>query len=375
MAGAAAAPGLVSVASGLESPVFVTSARDGSQRLFIVEQGGTIKVLRPGAAAPSVFLRIGDRVLSGGEQGLLGLAFHPRFASNRRFFVNYTRRPDGATVIAEYLVSATDPDVAERAETVLLVDPAAVCQPQRRHGRVRAGRLPLRRPGRRGLGQRPRQPRPERRASCSARSSASTSMPRPTASPYSSPPDNPFAGPAPGRDEIYAVGLRNPFRFSFDRATGELYAGDVGQNAVEEIDIVVRGGNYGWRIWEGTRCTGIDPARCDPRRLHLPRRRVRAHRAAAARSSAATCTAAPGRPCRPGRTSTGTSAPARSSAGATARRASCSRRASPSPRSARTRPESCTSWTSTAPSTGSPRRAGRARAATPRVPGWRCRPG
>jgi hypothetical protein len=82
------------------------------------------------------------------------------------------------------------------------------------------------------------------------------------AQPYSSPPTNPFAGPHPGRDEIYALGFRNPWRFSFDRATGQLLVGDVGQNQVEEIDVVVPGGNYGWRAFEGTRCTGISPGDC-----------------------------------------------------------------------------------------------------------------
>src|SRR5947207_1853436 len=97
------------VSSGLSSPVFVTSARDGSNRLFVVEQPGVIQVLAPGSSSPSVFLDIRTRVQSGGEQGLLGLAFHPQFASNGRFFVDYTRRADGATVIAEYQVSASDP--------------------------------------------------------------------------------------------------------------------------------------------------------------------------------------------------------------------------------------------------------------------------
>jgi glucose/arabinose dehydrogenase len=261
-AGAAAAPSLVPVVSGLESPLFVTSARDGSERLFIVEQDGTIKVLRPGAAAPTVFLDIEDRVLSGGERGLLGLAFHPRFASNRRFIVNYTRQPDSATVIAEYLVSAADPDVADRAERVLLVIPQPF--PNHKGGMVEFGPdgfLYI------GLGDGGSANDPDNRAQDVSqllgkilRINVDTEA---GGLPYSSPPDNPFAGPAPGRDEIYALGLRNPFRFSFDRTTGALYAADVGQDAVEEIDIIVRGGNYGWRIWEGTRCTGLDPARCD----------------------------------------------------------------------------------------------------------------
>src|SRR5262245_47196880 len=89
------------VVSGLSSPVFVCNAHDGSNRLFIVEQPGVIKVLQPGSSTPTVFLDISSAVLSGGEQGLLGLAFHPQYSTNLRFFVNYTRKPDGATVIAE----------------------------------------------------------------------------------------------------------------------------------------------------------------------------------------------------------------------------------------------------------------------------------
>ena len=88
--------------------------------------------------------------------------------------------------------------------------------------------------------------------------------------PYSSPDSNPFFGSTPGRDEIYATGLRNPWRFSFDRVTHELYVGDVGQNAVEEVDIVNRGGNYGWRVFEGSQCTNLGPAACDPSKYVAP---------------------------------------------------------------------------------------------------------
>src|SRR5438034_1174375 len=120
---AAAAPQLQLIMGGFSSPVYATSARDGTGRLFIVEQGGVIKVLHPGAPAPTVFLDITSRVLSGGEQGLLGLAFHPQITNSRRFFVNYTRQPDGATVVAEYQVSAGNPDVANTTERVILTVP------------------------------------------------------------------------------------------------------------------------------------------------------------------------------------------------------------------------------------------------------------
>ena len=110
------------VPSGLSAPVFVGHAGDGSNRLFIVEQGGVIKVVQPGSSTPTTFLDIRTKVLSGGERGLLGLAFHPQYASNGRFFVFYTRSGDGALVIAEYHVSA-NPDVASSTETILLTIP------------------------------------------------------------------------------------------------------------------------------------------------------------------------------------------------------------------------------------------------------------
>jgi glucose/arabinose dehydrogenase len=104
---------LTQIVSGLTSPVFVGNAGDGSNRLFIIEQRGIIKVLQPGDTAPTVFLDIQPLVKSGGEQGLLGLAFHPMSATNRRFFVYYSQVPDGTEVIAEYHTSATDPNLAD----------------------------------------------------------------------------------------------------------------------------------------------------------------------------------------------------------------------------------------------------------------------
>lgn len=247
--------------SGLSSPVFVTNAGDNSNRLFIVEQPGRIKVLQPGTDAPTVFLNITARVLSGGERGLLGLAFHPQYASNRRFFVNYTRAGDGATVIAEYRASANNANVADTAETVILVIP----QPFANHngGMIEFGPdgfLYI------GMGDGGSANDPGNRAQNVNEllgKMLRINIDQAGTAPYTSPADNPFFGSTPGRDEIYAVGLRNPFRWSFDRLTGQLYAGDVGQGAREEIDIITLGGNYGWRVFEGTVCTNLGPQACN----------------------------------------------------------------------------------------------------------------
>jgi len=268
-ASAFAAIQLQPVLTGLSSPIYLTHARDGSNRLFIVEQGGRVKVLQPGATVPTVFLDITATVLSGGEQGLLGLAFHPRYATNGRFFVNYTRQPDGATVIAEYRVSPLDPNLADPAETSLLVVP----QPFANHngGMIEFGPdgfLYI------GMGDGGSGNDPGNRAQnindlLGKMLRIDVDLPNGLV-PYSSPAGNPFFGPIPGRDEIFAVGVRNPFRFSFDRATGQLYAGDVGQGAREEIDIVTNGGNYGWRVFEGMLCTNLDPASCIPTNFVFP---------------------------------------------------------------------------------------------------------
>jgi glucose/arabinose dehydrogenase len=243
------------VLSGLNSPVLVTNARDGSNRLFIVEQSGRIKVLQPGASQPTVFLDIATKIVSGGERGLLGLAFHPQFSTNRRFFVDYTRQQDGATVIAEYHASASNPNVADGGETALLV----IAQPFANHngGMIEFG--------------------PDQFLYIGMGDGGSANDPASRAQsifdllgkilridvdhangnvPYSSPADNPFFG-ATGLDEIFALGFRNPWRFSFDRTMGQLYVADVGQGAWEEIDIVTRGGNYGWRVAEGNHCNPI----------------------------------------------------------------------------------------------------------------------
>jgi hypothetical protein len=253
---------LTPVVTGLADPILVNNPRDGSHRLFITEIAGIIKVLQPGASTPTVFLDIRSRVVAAGELGLLGLAFHPQYQTNRRFFVHYTRNTDAANVIAEYRVSASNPNVAELTETVLLV----VTDTESNHngGMIEFGRdgyLYI------GLGDGGLQNDPQNRAQNINDPSGKIlriDVDHPNGNvPYSSPPDNPFAGPIRGLDEIYSIGMRNPWRFSFDRGTGQLWIGDVGQGQFEEIDIGQLGGNFGWRVYEGAHCTNLDPQLCN----------------------------------------------------------------------------------------------------------------
>jgi glucose/arabinose dehydrogenase len=245
-AGAADEIRLTPVFTGLDDPVFLTHA--GDERLFILEQAGRIRVARDGRLAERPFLEIRTLVRSGGERGLLGLAFHPAYARNGRFFVNYTRRPDGATVVAEYRVSA-DPNVAATEARILLVIP----QPYSNHngGMVAFGRdgfLYI------GMGDGGSAGDPQNRAqNLQDLLGKMLRIDVDRGRPYGIPADNPFAAGG-GRPEIFAWGLRNPWRFSFDRQGDDLWAGDVGQNAWEEVDVVRRGGNYGWPIMEGAHC-------------------------------------------------------------------------------------------------------------------------
>src|SRR5688572_4466422 len=263
---------LVPIATGLSSPVFATHAGDGSNRLFIVERGGIVRALRPGASTASVFLDVRGRVNSGGnEQGLLGLAFHPSYASNGRLFVFYTRPGDGAIVIAEYRRSS-DPEVIDPSESELLVIPHPGATNHNGgmlafgpDGFLYAG------VGDGGSGDDPPNNAQNVNALLGKILRIDVDRPDPVLSNrYSAPPDNPFVN-APGRDEIFAFGLRNPWRFGFDRANGALWVGDVGQGQREEVNApVVKGGNYGWRVYEGTACTNNDPTLCNPSGFTFP---------------------------------------------------------------------------------------------------------
>jgi glucose/arabinose dehydrogenase len=250
--------------SGLASPLFVTHAGDATGRLFIVEQTGTIKVLQPGSNSPTVFLSIpATKLLSGGERGLLGLAFHPSFAANRRFFVYYTRQPDGASVISKYHASANDPNVADPDGSGIL----EFSQPFPNHngGSMQFGPdgFLYIASGDGGSGNDPGNRAQNVNTLLGKILRIDVDTPN-GAIPYSSPADNPYAGAIEGLDEIFAIGLRNPWRMSFDRSTGVLLAGDVGQGAREEVSLIELGGNYGWRVMEGTRCNiATDPLPCN----------------------------------------------------------------------------------------------------------------
>jgi len=248
------------VTTGLSGPLFVGHAGDGSNRLFILEQVGVVKVLQPGSSTPTVFLDIQTRIVAGGEQGLLGLAFHPGYASNGRFFVYYTRAGDGTLVIAEYNVSP-DPNVADPTETVILTIPHPT-NTNHNGGMLAFGPDGYLYVGVGDGGSANDPPDNAQNIDLLLGKILRIDVDAPGVL-YASPPTNPFFGATPGRDEIFAYGFRNPWRFSFDRVTHQQWVGDVGQGAREEVDTpIVSGGNYGWRVFEGFLCTNIDPALC-----------------------------------------------------------------------------------------------------------------
>jgi hypothetical protein len=262
---------LVPVASGLSSPVFVAGARDGTRRLFILEQAGVIRVMPIGGSGMTTFLDIRSKIRSGGEQGLLGLAFHPLYSSNRRFFVYYTRAADGAIVVAEYQASSGNRDVADAAERILLTIPHPTNT--NHNGGMLAfgsdGYLYIG-VGDGGSGNDPPNNAQNKdvllgkilRLDVDGRAGGLE---------YGIPISNPFFGSIAGRDEIFAYGMRNPWRFSFDRVTTQLWVADVGQGAREEVNTpIVNGGNYGWRVYEGTACTNVDRALCTPANYLFP---------------------------------------------------------------------------------------------------------
>jgi glucose/arabinose dehydrogenase len=250
------------VASGLSFPVHV-AAPPGDARLFIVEKTGRIRILQGGQVVATPFLDLSGAVSGGSEQGLLSVAFHPQYAANGRFVVNYTDQ-GGDTQVVEYRVSG-DPDRADPASARTLL---TVAQPFSNHNGGLVvfgpdGMLYI------GMGDGGGGGDPQR--SGQNLSTLLGKLLRLTPD-GAVPADNPFTGQGGARGEIWAYGLRNPWRFSFDRETGDLYIADVGQNRLEEVHAVRgagRGLNYGWNVMEGSDCFAPSSG-CDRTGLTLP---------------------------------------------------------------------------------------------------------
>ena len=254
----------------LKQPVHMTHAGDNSKRLFITEQTGVVRMLKDGRLQRSPFLDIRERVKSGGETGLLSIVFHPSFKKNRRFFVNYTSSKGGLhTVISEFHADSHLEFANAESERIILT----VSQPFSNHnggqiafgpdgylyiglGDGGAGNDPL------GSGQ---------NISTLLGSMLRIDVDKKeSGKEYAIPQDNPFVDKFKARAEIWAYGLRNPWRFSFDPVEGTLYAADVGQSAREEINVIEAGKNYGWNIMEGSICTPGLSSNCATTGLTLP---------------------------------------------------------------------------------------------------------
>jgi glucose/arabinose dehydrogenase len=262
--------GVRPLAGPFDRPVYMTHAGDGSGRLFLILQRGVIKVLdRHGAIIEETFLDYTDRLSTDNEQGLLSMAFHPNFTTNRIFYLSYTDL-DGDSVISEFRVSADNPNVADTStERVILTFEQDFSN--HNGGLIKFGpqdgMLYL------AFGDGGSQMDPNNRAQ-----SLDTFMGKILRidvdsggedEPYVIPPDNPFVDTPGARGEIWAYGFRNPWRFSFDRETGTLWCGDVGQTGLEEVSIVTAGANMGWKIMEGNICHD-PPTGCDMTGIKMP---------------------------------------------------------------------------------------------------------
>ena len=255
---------------GFASPVGITNAADGSNRIFVVEQGGRIRIVKSGVSQPTPFLDISARISAGGERGLLGLAFAPDYARRGYFYVDYTNTA-GNTVISRFRRSVSNADASDPASEQIII---TINQPFANHN---GGQLAFGRDGFLyiGMGDGGDAGDPGNRAQNPAellgkilRIDVETGRPYT----YTVPASNPYVVRPGFRPEIWALGMRNPWRFSFDRLTADLFIADVGQGAYEEIDFQPAsssgGENYGWRIMEGPNCFNPNP--CDTTGLKTP---------------------------------------------------------------------------------------------------------
>ena len=261
---------LTTVVSGLDTPVDLQTPDDGSGRMFVVEQSGIIRIIANNALVTTPFLDISSKVtFNHSEMGLLGVAFHPSFKQNPKFYLNYVHTTGGQiqSFIVEYSVSASDPNQADAASERILI---TVDQPFDNH---KAGQLAFGNDGflyfALGDGGSGGDPLGNGqnldtllgkmlRIDVDHTSSGKN---------YAIPPDNPFVGTS-HMPEIWAYGLRNPWRFSFERSSGRLFCADVGQSSYEEIDLLQKGGNFGWNVMEGMHC--YNASSCDMSGKILP---------------------------------------------------------------------------------------------------------
>lgn len=255
------------ISAGLSSPVFLTQPlNDG--RIFVVEQGGRIRIIKNGVLQTTPFLDISTRVLSGGERGLLSVAFHPQYATNHFFYVYFTTQTNG-DIRVERFTTTSNPDVADATTSKLIIT-----APHSTFSNHNGGLLSFGPDGMlyAGVGDGGGAGDPLHNGqNYNSLLGALLRLDVDHGNPYAIPADNPFAG-QPGRaGEIWAKGLRNPWRYAFDAATGLLYIADVGQDLHEEVDVVAtnRGGvNFGWNIWEGFSC--YNASTCSPTAFEPP---------------------------------------------------------------------------------------------------------
>jgi glucose/arabinose dehydrogenase len=256
------------ITTGLSGPVFLTQPlNDG--RIFVVEQPGRIRVVRNGVLQTTPFLDISSRVLSGGERGLLSVAFHPQYTTNRYFYVYFTTQTNGDIRIERFTTMASNPEVADPTSSKLILTVAHSTYSNHNGGLLAFGLDGMLYAGLGdggGAG--------DALQSGQNFNSLLGSLLRldiDNGDPYAIPPGNPYVGQVNKRGEIWAKGLRNPWRYAFDPPTGLLYIADVGQNAHEEIDVVTAsqaGVNYGWSVMEGASCYGATT--CAQTGLTLP---------------------------------------------------------------------------------------------------------
>ncbi len=257
---------LSKVVGGLASPTQITNADDGTNRLFVVEQRGTIRVIQNGALQSGFFLDIRSKVAVGGERGLLGLAFHPNFKTNHRFYVYYTRN-GGDIVVSRFTTNAAGTKAsASTAKPLLLIEHSAHSNHNGGGMAFGPNALLYISVGDGGGAGDPGNDAQEKTTTflgkilrINVNGTGAGTFDR-----YSVPASNPYAGPKKGRGEIWAIGLRNAWRISFDRGSGRLWIGDVGQNRYEEVDREPAnssgGRNYGWNAMEGLHC--YKPSKC-----------------------------------------------------------------------------------------------------------------